>query len=209
MQEYRVGENQRQHYCFLVDETTSLHDAHLRFYVERNAVAVIEIFIAYVTIDLVIDCILQGEGADVCIKGVYMIDTSHKVTISTMQHHKASHANSNVVMKGIVRDNAQAHYQGIIRVEKKAQGTHAAQENKNIVMSSGARVVSVPSLEIFAHDVHCSHASATGKFDKEQLLYAASRGIDEKAACKLLLQAFVADIFMNEELKEKMRELIR
>ena len=208
MQEYRVGENQQQHYCFLIDETTSLYDAHFRFYIERNAVAVIEILIMHVTIDIVIDCILQGEGADVCIKGVYVVNASHKVTVSTLQHHITTHTRSNLVMKGIVRDNAQAHYQGTIRVEKEAQGTHALQENKNILLSNGARVVSVPSLEVFAYDVRCFHGSAIGKFDKEQLLYVASRGIDEKMAQKLLLQAFVADIFVNEELKEKMRVLI-
>lgn len=208
MREYIVGENQQQHYCFIFDQTTGLHNIHLRFYVERNAVLLVEIFIANVTLDIIIDCVLQGEGAGASIKGVYMADALHKVTMFTMQHHKVGHAQSKLIMKGIVRDNAQAHYHGTIRVEKEAHGTYTSQENKNILLSNGARVISVPNLEVLAHDVRCFHASAIGRFDEKQLLYAASRGIDEKVAQRLLLHAFIADIFVNEGLKDRLNDLI-
>jgi Fe-S cluster assembly protein SufD len=208
MQEYIVGENQQKNYCFLFDKINALHDTHIRFYVERNAVLVLEILIVHVSVDLVVDCIVQGEGAEARIFGAYILNASDTVTITTMQHHTVAHARSNLVMKGILRENAYAQYHGAIRVEKEAHGTYASQENKNMLLSDSARVVSVPNLEILTHDVHCFHGSAIGRFDKEQLFYAESRGIDEKRAQQLLLRAFLADLFVDELLNEKVHLLI-
>ena len=95
-----------------------------------------------------------------------------------------------------------------VRMEKEARGAYASQENKNMLLSSGARALSVPSLEVLTHDVHCFHGSAIGRFDEEQLLYAGSRGIDEKTAQRLLLHAFFADLFSDMGLKEKMEILV-
>ena len=208
MHEYIVGENQHKNYCFLIDETTAVHDMHIRFYVERNAVLVAEILIAHVDINVTIDCVLRGEGADARIMGAYILDASNKVQINTMQHHNVPCARSTLVMKGVLRDSAHVHYHGTIRVEKEAHGTYTSQENKNMLLSSSARALSVPSLEVLTHDVHCFHGSAIGRFDAEQLFYAASRGIDEKTAQRLLLKAFFADLFVDKILNEQMRLLI-
>ena len=111
-------------------------------------------------------------------------------------------------MKGVLSGTAYAHYHGTVRMEKEARGAYASQENKNMLLSSGARALSVPSLEVLTHDVHCFHGSAIGRFDEEQLLYAGSRGIDEKTAQRLLLHAFFADLFSDMGLKEKMEILV-
>ena len=99
-------------------------------------------------------------------------------------------------------------FKGMIRIEKDAQGSCASQENKNILLSNGAHAVSVPSLEVLTHDVQCSHGSAVGRFDDEQLFYAASRGIDEKRTQHLLSNAFLADLYTDEKLKECVKNLI-
>ncbi|HLW73369.1 MAG TPA: SufD family Fe-S cluster assembly protein [Candidatus Babeliales bacterium] len=205
IQEYIIGENQQKNYSFLLDATTTAHDVHIRFYVERNAVLKVEMLIVHTNVNVIINCILRGEGADAHIMGAYIVDAAHKVHINTMQHHTVEHTRSTLMMKGVLRDSAHAHYHGTIRVEKEAQGTYASQENKNIVLSNNARAVSVPSLEVLTHDVHCFHGSAIGRFDEEQLFYAESRGIDEKTAQRLLLNAFFADIFVDEMMKEKVR----
>ena len=209
MQEYVVGENQQKNYRFLIDKTSTLHDMHIRFVVERNATLVADILIAHATAHITIDCILRGEGADARIMGAYVLDETNKVQIATTQHHVVANTRSTLVMKGALRDNAYAHYHGIIRIEKEARGTYASQENKNILLSNSARALSVPSLEVLTHDVHCFHGSAIGRFDSEQLLYAASRGIDEKIAQRLLLKAFFADLFLDADLKEKMSVMLQ
>lgn len=208
MHEYIVGENQQKNYSLLIDQTNAVRDVHIRFYLERNAVLVAEILIAHGNVNIVIDCVLRGEGADARIMGAYIVDAAHVVTIKTAQHHTVAHTRSVLQMKGVLSDNAQAQYHGTIRVEKEAHGTYASQENKNIVLSQHARALSVPSLEVLTHDVHCFHGSAIGRFDDEQLFYAASRGIDEKTAKRLLLKAFFANLFVDKDLKEKMGMLV-
>lgn len=212
--EYRIGENQEKNYSFLIDlsadvssEALAKEDQHIRFYVERNARLVVEMLMVS-TANVHVECILQGEGADARIMGAYILDASHAGKITTVQEHAVANARSTLVMKGVLRDNAQAQYHGTIRVAQQARGTCASQENKNILLSNNARAVSVPSIEVLAHDVQCSHGSAVGRFDEEQLFYAAARGIDEKTAQKLLLQAFFADLFMDRELNEKVQLLI-
>jgi Fe-S cluster assembly protein SufD len=204
IQEYRVGENQHKKYSFLIGETS---DQHIRFYVERDAQLIVEILISSAN-NVHIECTLLGVGAHAHITGAYILDASQKVQITTMQHHVVAHTSSSLIMKGLLRDSAAAQYHGMVRIEKDAQGSCASQENKNILLSNSARAISVPSLEVLTHDVQCSHGSAVGRFDEQQLLYAASRGIDEKRAQHLLSNAFLADLFTDEKLKECVSKLV-
>jgi len=205
--EYIIGENQQQHYSLVIDDT-AVGDQHMRFYLERNAVLAVEIVIASTTINVHVECVLRGENADARIMGAYLIDASHKTQITTMQHHSAPHTRSILIMKGLLRDSAQAQYHGTVRIEKDARGSCASQENKNMLLSNSARAISVPSLEVLTHEVQCSHGSAIGRFDEEQLFYAASRGIDEKVAQRLLAHAFFANLFTDKGLKERIQSLI-
>ncbi|HLC07590.1 MAG TPA: SufD family Fe-S cluster assembly protein [Candidatus Babeliales bacterium] len=206
--EYIVGENQHKKYVFLIDEGSAMRDKHIRFCVERNAALVVEILVVHADVHVNIDCILQGEGADARIVGAYIGSASHRIQITSFQHHQVPHTSSVLVMRGALYGSAQAQYHGTIRVDKKACGTNASQENKNMLLSNNARALSVPNLEVLTNDVKCFHASAIGRFDDEQLFYAASRGIDEKTAQQLLLNAFFADLFVSDELREKLSEII-
>src|SRR5438132_1760980 len=118
VQDYIVGENQHKNYSFIIDETNVASDMHIRFYVERNAVATVEILIASTSINVHIDCVLRGEGAQVRIAGAYVGQHSDKINVTTMQHHPAPHTRSSLIMKGILRDNAFAQYHGNVRIEK-------------------------------------------------------------------------------------------
>lgn len=209
LREYVVGPNQQQTHTFIFDEHTAVTDTHLSFYVEQDATLTVYVLIVNVTVQVTINTILRGKGSDVRINGAYLLSGDHKATITTVQHHHEAHTRSVLVMKGALKDSAQAHYQGTIRVEKQARDTHASQENKNILLSNNARAVSVPNLEVLNNEVKCFHGSAVGRFDAQQLFYAACRGIDEEVAQQLLLKAFFADVFIgSDELNEKMMELI-
>ncbi|HEX4069489.1 MAG TPA: SufD family Fe-S cluster assembly protein [Candidatus Babeliales bacterium] len=203
--EYKVGENQHKNYFFLIE--TASADQHIRFYVERNAKLTVEMLIAS-TINVHLECILVGEGAHADITGAYMLGALQKVQITTLQHHVVPHTQSTLLLKGLLRDSAHAQYHGTVRIEKDAQGSCASQENKNILLSNNARAISVPSLEVLTHDVRCSHGSAIGRFDDEQLFYAASRGIDEKRAQQLFANAFLSDLFTDEMLKKQVYKLL-
>jgi Fe-S cluster assembly protein SufD len=85
-------------------------------------------------------------------------------------------------------------YSGLIRVRKEAPGTNAFQTNRNLVLSEGASAESVPNLEIETNDVRCSHASAVGPIDEEQLYYLESRGVPPAAAERLIVLGFFSEV---------------
>ena len=155
-----------------------------------------------------IEAFLIGEGASISINSAYLLDETHILRLRTVQHHQAAHTSSTLMIKGLLRDSAQAHYHGTIRVEQDARGSVASQNNKNMLMSNNARAVSVPSLEVLTNEVQCFHGSASGRCDDEQLFYLQSRGIDKKQAHRLLLQAFFAGLFVDQTLNDKIDVLI-
>ncbi len=148
---------------------------------------------------------LQGDGAQASINGIYALDSDQNVSIKTFQYHRAQHTTSDVVMKGMLKDQSQAHFQGLIFIDKQAKKTQASQENKNILLSKQAKVISVPSIEVLQHDVQCCHGSAIGKFDQEQLWYLQSRGLSQLKAYELLIQSFFQEVvqhFNDEKIME-------
>jgi Fe-S cluster assembly protein SufD len=101
---------------------------------------------------------------------------------------------SNELYKGILTDNASGVFNGKIFVQRDAQKTNAYQSNKNVLLSDSANVNTKPQLEIFADDVKCSHGCTVGRLNEEGLFYLRARGINEKTARALLLQAYAIDI---------------
>ncbi len=142
---------------------------------------------------------IKSPNAKVYIYGVYIGKKNDNFTLNTIQHHKVGESVSDLLIKGIFFDESKFHYEGLIRIDKKAQKSNAYQKNQNLVMSKDVFVDSRPYLEILANDVRCTHGSTTGQLDKEQLYFAKTRGLSEKVAQKMLLEGFVGDIFNKME----------
>ena len=92
---------------------------------------------------------------------------------------------------------------------KKAQKTQAFQQNKNLMTSKNAVVNAKPQLEIFADDVVCSHGCTIGDIDADALFYLRSRGLPKQEAIKLLIVAFLNDMFSSIEHKKIKENLIK
>jgi Fe-S cluster assembly protein SufD len=140
------------------------------------------------------DSVVAGKGATSNLLAVYFGDGGSMHDFRTMQDHAAPATTSDLLFKGAVRDEAQSVYSGLIRVRKEAAGTNAFQTNRNLVLSEGAHVESVPNLEIEANDVRCSHASAVGPIDEEQRFYLESRGIEPDVAERLIVLGFFGEV---------------
>ncbi|HEY9661768.1 MAG TPA: SufD family Fe-S cluster assembly protein, partial [Allocoleopsis sp.] len=97
--------------------------------------------------------------------------------------------------KCIVDDRAHAVFNGKVFVHKAAQLTNAGQLNKNLLLSSKARVDTKPQLEIVADNVKCTHGATVGQLDADEVFYLQSRGIDAVSARNLLVYAFAYEIF--------------
>lgn len=147
-----------------------------------------------------INFIIDAENADVSIYGLYIGNDSEQFILNITQTHASPNSHSTALIKSVLNDTSQLHFTGKIRIEKIAQNSQALLTNKNLLLSDTAHVVSIPQLEVFPHQVECTHAATTAPLDQEQLHYIISRGISKKDAQKLLINGFTQEIlqYKNE-----------
>ena len=138
---------------------------------------------------------LAGRKADARLFGIVISGENSHIDMRTVQHHKEKDCFSQAVIKSIVSDKGRSIYQGLIEVEEDASLTDAYLTNHNIVLNSGARADSIPSLKIRNNDVKCSHGSTTGKINEEQILYLTSRGLDREEAMQMILEGFLSQVY--------------
>lgn len=137
---------------------------------------------------------LEAEHSEAHLYGLYFLRGKTHVDNHTIVDHAKPNCPSNELYKGILDDTSTAVFNGKIFVRPQAQKTNAYQSNKNILLAEGASVNTKPQLEIFADDVRCSHGCTIGRLDEEGLFYLRARGIPERMARALLVQAFAMDI---------------
>jgi Fe-S cluster assembly protein SufD len=142
---------------------------------------------------------MEGAQSSARVRGIYALSSTQQAYIATRQEHCAINTVTDLIFKGCIAQHARATYTGVIAVDASASGTQASQDNKNIMLSPQARVISKPSLEVLNHDVQCAHGSAMGQLDVEQVLYMQARGIAKERAHQLLLQAFCADVVSDTQ----------
>jgi Fe-S cluster assembly protein SufD len=140
------------------------------------------------------DSIITGKGGSSYLTALYFADGDRMHDFRTLQDHAGPSSTSDLLFKGAVQDRGRSVYSGLIRVRKEAPGTNAFQTNRNLVLSEGASAESVPNLEIETNDVRCSHASAVGPIDEEQLYYLESRGVPPAAAERLIVLGFFSEV---------------
>jgi Fe-S cluster assembly protein SufD len=141
-----------------------------------------------------IAAVLNGEGGDCTLNGLYCADAERLVDNHTTIDHAQPHCGSREIYKGILADRARGVFNGKIIVRPDAQKTDAKQTNRALLLSEDARINTKPQLEIFANDVKCTHGAAVGQLDEEALFYLRSRGLSDTAARRLLIRAFAADV---------------
>ncbi len=138
--------------------------------------------------------VLDGEGAEVTLSGLYLADGDRLVDTHTTIDHAKPHCPSHEVYKGIIGGNARAVFNGKIIVRQDAQKTNAKQTNRALLLSDHATINTKPQLEIFADDVKCTHGAAIGQLDEDALFYLRTRGLPFAEARDLLIHAFAGEI---------------
>jgi Fe-S cluster assembly protein SufD len=153
------------------------------------------------------EALLAGRGAESDQLAVYFGDGTQMLDFRTLQDHDAPNTRSDLLFKGAVEDEAHSVYSGLVRLRKHAQKSLAFQTNRNLVLTEGAGAESIPNLEIEANDVKCSHASAVGPIDEDQLYYLESRGVPPEQAERLIVLGFFDDVFARLPLTSLTRRL--
>ena len=141
-----------------------------------------------------VDNSFAGSGVEAFHRGFFFTDGVQHMDYKTMQDHMAPYSTSDLLIKGALRDRSRAVFTGVINVRKGSKRTDAYQENRNLLLSKRARSDSIPILEIDNDDVRCTHGSATGQVDREELFYVMAHGLNKRDAARMLVEGFFSEV---------------
>ncbi|WP_350352176.1 Fe-S cluster assembly protein SufD [Microbacterium sp. A8/3-1] len=153
---------------------------------------------------------LAGAGSEGYLYGLSYADAGQHLESQVYLHHKGSHTKGDVLYKGALQGKgAHSVWIGDVLIGANANGTDSYEANRNLVLTEGARADSIPNLEIETGDIlGAGHASATGRFDDEQLFYLQARGISEEEARRLVVLGFLTDIVQRLDIPALETELL-
>ncbi|MEU6168151.1 Fe-S cluster assembly protein SufD [Streptomyces tanashiensis] len=151
-----------------------------------------------------------APGGEAELFGLYFTDAGQHQEHRLLVDHNTPHCKSNVAYKGALQgQDAHAVWIGDVLIQAAAEGTDTYELNRNLVLTDGARVDSVPNLEIETGEIAgAGHASATGRFDDEQLFYLMARGIPESEARRLVVRGFFAELVQQIGLPDVQERLL-
>jgi Fe-S cluster assembly protein SufD len=154
-----------------------------------------------------------GPGGDAELLGLYFADDGQHLEHRSNVCHAVPNCRSNVAYKGALQGkSAHTVWVGDVMIKPEAVGTDTYEINRNLLLTDGARADSVPNLEILTGEIAgAGHASATGRFDDEQLFYLQARGIPAVEARRLVVRGFFAEIIQQigiPDLQERLTEAI-
>jgi Fe-S cluster assembly protein SufD len=155
----------------------------------------------------------RGPGGDVELLGLGFADAGQHIEQRLLVDHAVPHCRSNVHYKNALQgDGAHTVWIGDVVIRAAAEATETFEFNRNLVLTERARADSVPNLEIETGEITgAGHASATGRFDDEQLFYLQSRGIPEDVARRLVVRGFFGEIVSKiplPELRERLEAAV-
>jgi len=138
----------------------------------------------------------DGPGGSIEMLGLYFADEGQHIEHRLFVDHNAPKTKSHVTYKGALQgEGAHTVWIGNVLIRKEAEGIETYEENRNLVLTDGCQADSVPNLEIETGEIEgAGHASATGRFDDEQLFYLRSRGVSEPEARRLVVHGFFNDL---------------
>lgn len=191
-----VGENSVvDHYKLERESAEAFHVATLQANLDRSSnFSSHSIALGGTLVRNEVNAVLDGEGGECTLNGLYMASGQQHVDNHTRIDHVKPHCTSRELYKGVLDGRARGVFNGKIYVHKAAQKTDAKQTNKNLLLCEDAWIDTKPQLEIYNNDVKCTHGSTIGQLDQNAIFYLRARGIGLEAARSLLTYAFASEI---------------
>ncbi|BFM39226.1 Fe-S cluster assembly protein SufD [Synechocystis sp. LKSZ1] len=144
-----------------------------------------------------LDVVQQGEQTTTQLFGLTAIAGRQVADTHSAIYLRYSHGTTEQLHKTIVDDYAHGIFNGKVLVPQAAQLTNAAQLNRNLLLSSKARINTKPELQITADNVKCSHGATVSQLEADELFYLRSRGLNDADARHLLIDAFAGEILQR------------
>ena len=151
--------------------------------------------------------VFAGEGSRVEANGVNLLNGRQHADTTMLLDHAVPNCASREIFRSVLDDRGHSVFQGRIIVRPYAQKTDAKMMTRALLLSDEAEADNKPELEIFADDVTCGHGATTGALDESLLFYLRARGLSEKEAQALLIQAFVGEA-IESIANDALRELV-
>ena len=170
---------------------------HIRFRLGRDAKVIhVQVSLGGSVVRQFASVDYTGRGGEAELYGLYFADAGQHLEHRLLVDHSVPDCRSYVAYRGALQgDDAHTVWVGDVLIQAEATGTDTYEVNRNLILTDGARADSVPNLEIETGEVvGAGHASATGRFDDEQLFYLMARGIPETEARKLVVRGFFAEL---------------
>ena len=136
---------------------------------------------------------LAGEGSELSANAVNLLQKTEHGDTTLVVDHAVPNCVSREIFRAVIDDRAHSVFQGRIIVRPDAQKTDGKMMTRALLLSDEAEADNKPELEIFADDVSCGHGATAGALDDSLLFYLKARGLPEKQAQALLIQAFVGE----------------
>jgi Fe-S cluster assembly protein SufD len=198
-----------------LDESATFTSSHFARLSRNSSLKHVVVSIGGKTIRVVPSVTFDGPGANVEMLGAYFANGDQHIEHRPFVDHNTPNCVSDVTYKGALQ-GAKAHtvWVGDVLIRKAAEGTKTYELNRNLLLTDGARADSVPNLEIETGQIEgAGHASASGRFDDEQLFYLQARGITEQEAKRLVVKGFLNDVIskiglpeLEDQLNQKIEE---
>jgi Fe-S cluster assembly protein SufD len=146
----------------------------------------------------------SGPGGDAELRGLYFADAGQHLEHRLFVDHAERNCRSRVSYKGALQgQDAHAVWIGDVTIRPEATGTDTYEYNRNLVLTDGTRVDSVPNLEILTGEVvGAGHASASGRLEDHHLFYLMARGIPFHEARALVIRGFFGELISQIEVPE-------
>ncbi len=153
---------------------------------------------------------LNGPGAESNMYGLLFGTERQHFDNHTLHKHTSGQTRSNIDFKVVLRDRALSAYTGLIRIENRARGCEAYQENRNLLLNPGARAETIPELEILNEDVTCTHGATIGPIDPDMVFYLKSRGLTQGEAVQMIVSGFVSDTLkmVPDDLRHRISDFV-
>lgn len=157
-----------------------------------------------------VDSFFEGPGAHAYLDGIYFVDDDQHIENRVFLNHTQKNLYTRSTYKGALQgNNAQAVWIGDCLIGEDSDNADTYEMNRNLILTEGAKVDSVPNLEIEDGEIEgAGHASAIGRFDDEQLFYLMSRGIPEIEARRLVVRGFFAEVLNTIGISELQDQIL-
>ena len=155
------------------------------------------------------DYFLEEESAFIEHLSLAALTQKEQAALITRQHHKARATESLIHVKTLLLGESRSFYRGTISMNESAPESKADQQQRSLMLSDQSKTCAIPSLEVSTHDVSCRHGSAASRFNKDELWYLQSRGMNESSAAQLLIDGFFNEEPLVKEYKEMLTSFLQ